>query len=150
MPRAARTVAAVGFLVLCLASIVRTVVPTAIHWHSERIRFEGANERQSRLYAALISLPTVDPFTFEQMRAALRPGDTYAIQMGLPREAAAGSWIETFTRYYLLPHIMVSHAREADVVLSFHATPLTLGVPVTDVRRVAHDLIVSRVVRSGT
>ncbi len=149
MLRAARLLAAVGFLVLCLASIVGTVASSAIHWHAERIRFEHASARQSRLYAALISLPTVDPFTFEQMRGALRPGDSYAIQMGLPHEAAAGSWIETFSRYYLLPHIMVPRVREADVILSFHATPATLGVPVTDVRRVAHDLIVSRVVRRG-
>src|SRR5438876_3046785 len=140
MIRAARLLAALGFLLLCLASIVRTVMPSAIHWQSERIRFENATARQSRLYAALISLPTVDPFTFEAMRAALRPGDTYAIQMGLPREAAAGSWIETFSRYYLLPHVMVPRAREADVVLSFHATPATLGVQVTDVRRAAPDL----------
>jgi hypothetical protein len=116
----------------------------------ERIRFEGATARQSRLYAALISLPTVDPFTFDAMRAALRPGDTYAFQMGLPPSAPAGSWIETFSRYYLLPHLMVPRAREADVVLSFHASPRTLGVRVTDVRHVAHDLIVSRVVRDGT
>jgi hypothetical protein len=150
MLRAARLLAALGFLVLCLASIVRTVVPTAIHWHAERIRFEGATARQSRLYAALISLPTVDPFTFDAMRAALRPGDTYAFQMGLPPSAPAGSWIETFSRYYLLPHLMVPRAREADVVLSFHASPRTLGVRVTDVRHVAHDLIVSRVARDGT
>jgi hypothetical protein len=149
MLRAARLLAAVGFLVLCLASIVRTVAPTSIHWHAERIRFEHATARQSRLYAALISLPTVDPFTFEQMRLALRPGDTYAIQMGLPHEVAAGSWIETFARYYLLPHLMVPRARQADVILSFHATPATLGIPVTGVRRVAPDLIVSRVVRDG-
>jgi len=150
MLRAARLVAALGFLVLCLASIVRTIMPTAILWHSERIRFERATARQSRLYAALISLPTVDSFTFEHMRTALRPGDTYAIQMGLPREAAAGSWIETFARYYLLPHLMVARARDADVVLSFHATPRSLGVRVTDVRHVAHDLVVSRVVHDGT
>jgi hypothetical protein len=149
MLRAARLLAAVGFVVLCLASIVRTVTPTAIHWHSERLRFEKATARQSRLYAALISLPTIDPFTFEQMRAALRPGDTYAIQMGLPREAAAGSWIETFSRYYLLPHVMVPGARDADVLLSFHATPTALGIPLTNVRRVGRDLIVSRVVRNG-
>jgi hypothetical protein len=149
MLRAARLLAAIVFLVLCLASIVRTVMPSAIHWQSERIRFEHATARQSRLYAALISLPTVDPFTFEAMRRALRPGDTYAIQMGLPHEAAAGSWIETFSRYYLLPHLMVPNVREADVVLSFHATPATLGIPVTDVRRVAPDLVVSRVVRVG-
>jgi hypothetical protein len=149
MLRAARLLAAAGFLVLCLASIVRTLTPTAIHWHSERLRFEAATARQSRLYAALISLPTVDPFVFEGMRASLRPGDRYAIQIGLPRSAAAGSWIETFARYYLLPHVMVSDPRDADVLLSFHATPHSLGIPVTGVHRVAHDLVVSRVVRNG-
>ncbi len=152
MLRAARLLAAAGFLVLCLASIVRTVMPFAIHWHSERSRFEVASAKQSSLYAARVSLPTVDPLTFEQMRAALRPGDSYAIQMGLPSRAAAGSWIatfETFARYYLLPHVMVSQARDADVVLSFHSRPQSLGVPVTGVRRVTHDLVVSRVVRNG-
>ena len=149
MLRAARLLAAACFLVLCLASIVRTLVPTAIHWHAERIRFEGANAEQSRLYAALISLPTVDPFVFEGMRHALRPGDTYSFQMGLPRTAAASEWIETFARFYLLPHLMVQRATDANVVLSFHASPRALGVPVTDVRHVAHDLVVSRIVGHG-
>ncbi len=149
MLHAARLLAAFGFLVLCLASVVRSAAPTAIHWHSERIRFEAGNQEQGRLYAALISLPTVDPFVFERMREALRPGDTYAIQMGLPSSAAAGGWIETFARFYLLPNVMVAHADDADVVLSFHATPRSLGVPVQDVRHVAHDLVVSRVVGRG-
>ena len=149
MLRAARLLAASGFLVLCLASVVRSVVPTAIHWHSERIRFEGANAKQSRLYAALISLPTVDPFVFERMRESLRAGDTYAIQMGLPSSAGAAGWIETFARFYLLPHGMVPRAHDADVVLSFHATPRSLRIPVEDVRHVAHDLVVSRVVGHG-
>jgi len=149
MLRAARFLAAAGFLVLCLASVVRTVVPTAIHWHSERIRFEAANAEQSRLYPALISLPTVDPFVFERMRDALRPGDRYAIQMGLPGTAGAAGWIEMFAGFYLLPHVMVERAADADVVLSFHATPRSLGIPIRDVRHVAHDLVVSRVVDRG-
>jgi hypothetical protein len=145
MLRAARLLAAAAFLVLCLASVVRTVVPTAIHWHAERIRFEHAQPLQARLYPALISLPTVDPFVFERMRTALRPGDRYAIQMGLRPDQAAGSWIQLYARYYLLPHVMVARAEDADVVLSFHASPRTLRVHVTNVRRVARDLIVSRV-----
>jgi hypothetical protein len=145
MLRAARLLAAAAFLVLCLASVVRTVASTAIHWHAERIRFEHARPLQVRLYPALVSLPTVDPFVFEGMRAALRPGDSYAIQMGLRPDQAAGSWIQLFARYYLLPHVMVASPANADVVLSFHATPTTLRVPVTDVRHITHDLIVSRV-----
>ena len=145
MLRAARLLASVAFLVLCLVSVVGTVVRSAIHWHAERIRFEHARPLQVRLYPALISLPTVDPFVFEHMRDALRPGDRYAIQMGLRRDQPAGSWIQLFARYYLLPHVMVASPADADVVLSFHASPTTLRVPVTDVRHVAHDLIVSRV-----
>src|SRR5204863_6024800 len=150
MLRAPSLLSDLGLLLVCRASMMRTDTPTAILRHSKRIRSAHAAARHSRLYAALISLPTVDPFTFEHMRAALHPGDTYAIQMGLPRQAAAGSWIETFARYYLLPHLMVARARDADVVLSFHATPRSLGVRVTDVRHVAHDLVVSRVVHDGT
>ena len=145
MLRAARLLAAVAFLVLCLVSVVGTVVRSAIHWHAERIRFEHARPLQVRLYPALISLPTVDPFVFEHMRAALRPGDRYAIQMGLRPDQPAGGWTELFARYYLLPHVMVSSAADADVVLSFHASPRTLHIRLTDVRHVAHDLIVSRV-----
>jgi hypothetical protein len=145
MLRAARLLAAAAFLVLCLVSVVRTVAPAAVHWHAERIRFERARPLQARLYPALISLPTVDPFVFEAMRTALRPRDRYAFQMGLRPDQPAGSWIELFARYYLLPHVMVARPEDADVVLSFHASPSTLAVHVTDVRHVAHDLIVSRV-----
>ena len=145
MLRAARLLAAAGFLVLCLAAVATTVFPTAIHWHAERIRFERARPLQARLYSALISLPTVDPFVFEGMRAAMRPGDRYAFQMGLRPDQPAGAWIELYAGYYLLPHVMVARPQEADVVLSFHASPLTLPIRVTDVRHVAPDLIVSRV-----
>jgi hypothetical protein len=128
MLRAARLLAAAAFLVLCLASVVRTVVPTAVHWHAERIRFEHARPLQARLYPALISLPTVDPFVFERMRTALRPGDRFAFRMELRPDQPAGAWIELFARYYLLPHVMVASRTHADVVFVFRDSkhPLTI------------------------
>lgn len=139
----ARLVLGLAFLILLVASIATTVTPTAIHWHGERVRFEHLNQLQRRLYSSAISIPNFDPLVFESARRALRPGERFAFQTGLP--GGLGPSVQAYARYYLLPNVMVARASDADVVLSYLADPRRLGLRYASVRRLRPYFLVSRV-----
>ena len=141
--RLARLALACAFVVLLVVSVATTVTRSAIHWHGERVRFEHATELQRQLYPVLISLPAIDPFVFERARTALRPGERFAFQTGLP--GGLGAAVQAYARYYLLPNVMVAKPSDADVVLSLFADPHRLGLRYSSVRRLRAHFYVARV-----
>ena len=127
------------FLVLALASVVKTL-PRTWDWLStqraQSARLSPLDRVQAPGYKALLP---VDVFDF--FRAHLRRSDRFYVQVGgqpqsnffrgVSRETA----LQTFGRFYLLPSVLVTDPRRADVVLSVGADPHALGLPLKSVVR---------------
>ena len=85
----------------------------------------------------------VDPRIFDAWSEELRPGDTFALQIGLAHASLKQS-IEMYARFALLPHVQVE-PRSADVVLSLLANPRKLGLRYSSVHEISKGIWAARV-----
>jgi hypothetical protein len=140
-------VTAGAFVLLALASVVRTAERSAIGWHGERIRWEHTTPFAQGLIAETYATP-VDPRLFVAWRAALKPGDTYAFAFGIPDgNRTVGRAVEMYARFYLLPYVQVARPRDADVVFAIKRDPRTLGLRDGGFWKIAKDVYAMRVAR---
>jgi hypothetical protein len=138
----ARTIVALGFLVLVVGSVARSIPATAVAWHGERVRFEHYSATDRAHAPAQNSMP-MDPRVFDAWRDQLRPGDTYTLQLGLVNTGLIQN-IESFTHFAMLPHIEAER-KSADVVLSLLADPRTLDLHYSSVHQISNGLWSARV-----
>lgn len=142
--RLAPIVVALTFLTLVLGSAAKSIPATAIAWHGERVRFQHYTATE-RAHAPAQNAVGMDPRVFDAWRDELRPGDTFALQVGIGHESLRQN-VEMYARFALLPHVQVD-ARSADVVLSLLANPRNLGLRYASVREIVDGLWASRVDR---